>query len=80
MIKLIVILLTGLDIFLDLIFTDISGVVAGNVSSPIGTSDHCYVSAIIKTEHSVPDVSFSRKIYLKSQSDWDSIFNDFCEL
>ena len=40
---------------LDLIFTDTSGVVAGNVGSPIGTSDHCHVSAIIKTEH-VPDI------------------------
>ena len=50
---------------LDLIFTDTPGVVAGNVGSPIGTSNHCYVSAI-KTEHAVPDISFSRKIYLKS--------------
>ena len=41
---------------LDLIFTDTPGVVAGNVGSPIGTSDHCYVSAIIKTEHAVPDI------------------------
>ena len=46
----------------------------------IGTSDHCYVSAIIKTEHAVPDISFSRKICLKSQADWDGILNDLCEL
>ena len=65
---------------LDLIFTDTLGVVAGNVGSPIGTSDHCYVSAIIKTEHAVPDISFSRKIYLKSQADWDGILNDLREL
>ena len=49
---------------LDLIFTDTPGVVAGNVSSPVGTSDHCYVSAIIKTEHAVPDISFSRKTFV----------------
>ena len=65
---------------LDLIFTDTSGVVAGNVGGPIGTSDHCYISAIIKTEHAVPDISFSRKIYPKSQADWDVILNDLCEL
>ena len=41
---------------LDLIFTDTPGVVAGNVGSPVGTFDHCYVSAIIKTEHAVPDI------------------------
>ena len=65
---------------LDLIFTDNPGVVAGNVGSPVGTSDHCYVSAIIKTEHAVPDISFSRKIYQKSQADWDCILNDLREL
>ena len=65
---------------MDLIFTDTPGVVAGNVGSPIGTSDHCYISAIIKTEHAVLDISFSRKIYLKSQADWDGISNDLREL
>ena len=65
---------------LDLIFTDTSGVVAGNVGCPIGTSDHSYVSAIIKAEHAVPDISFSCKIYFKSQADWDGILNDLREL
>ena len=66
--------------YLDLIFTVTPGVVAGNVGSPVGTSDHCYVSAIIKTEHVVPDISFSCKLYLKSQADWDGILNDLREL
>ena len=44
------------------------------------TFDHCYVSAIFKTEHAAPDISFSRKIYLKSQADWDGILNDLHEL
>ena len=58
---------------LDLTFTDTPGVVAGNVVSPIGTSGHYYVSAIIKTEHAEPDISFSRKLYLKSQADCNGI-------
>ena len=65
---------------LDLIFTDTSGVVAGNVGSPIRASDHCYVSAIIKTDHAVPDIPFSLKIYLKSLADWDGILNNLREL
>ena len=28
----------------------------------------------------MPDISFSHKIYLKSQADWDGILNDLCEL
>ena len=65
---------------LDIIFTDTPGVVVGDVGSPVGSSDHCYVSAIIKTEHDVPDKSFSHKIYLKSQADWYGILNYLREL
>ena len=28
----------------------------------------------------MPDISFSRKIYLKSRADWDGILNDLREL
>ena len=28
----------------------------------------------------MPDISFSRKIYLNSQADWDGILNDLREL
>ena len=61
---------------LDLIFTDVPGVVNVNVGSPIGTSDHAYISAIIKIKQPIPAVNFSRKIYLKSQADWNSILHD----
>ena len=61
---------------LDLIFTDVPGVVTSNVGSPIGTSDHAFISAIIRTEQDVPEVSSSRKIYLKSQGDWDGVGSD----
>ena len=47
----------------DLVSTDTPGV-ACNV--PVGSSDHYYVSVTIRTEQAVPDVSFSRKIYIKS--------------
>ena len=35
---------------LDLIFTDAPAIVASNVGSPVGTSDHCIVPAYIKIE------------------------------
>ena len=56
---------------MNLTFTDTTGIVVGNVGSPIGTSDHCYVKAVIKLKQAVLNVSFSRKIYLKSQADHD---------
>ena len=63
-----------------ILVTDTPGVVGGNVGSPIVTSDQCYASAIIKTEHAMPDISFSCKICLKSQADWDGILNDLRKL
>ena len=54
---------------LDLVFTDSPGVISKTVGSPVGTSDHATLSLVIKTEQVVPDVSYSRKVYLKSQAD-----------
>ena len=65
---------------LDLIFTDVPGVVTSNVGIPIGTSDHSFVSAVIRTEQVVPEVCSSRKIYLKSQGNWDGILRDLSQL
>ena len=65
---------------LDLIFPDILGIVASSVGSPTGTSDYCYVLAVIKTKQGVLDILYSFEICLKPQANWDCIFNDFCEL
>ena len=59
-----------------MIITDVPGVVSSNVGTPIGTSDHDFVSAIIKTEQNVPEISSSRKIYLKSRGDWNGVLSD----
>ena len=61
---------------LDLIFTDSPGVITNSVGSPVGTSDHAKLSLVIKIEQDVPDVSYSRKVYLKSRSDMIGIGND----
>ena len=65
---------------LDLLFTDVPGVVSSNVGTPIGTSDHTFISAIIRTEQVVPEVSSSRKIYLKSQANWVAVQRDLKHL
>ena len=79
MIKVFTVLLPGLVI----VWTsslDTPASVAGTDGSPIGISDHCYASVIIKTEQAVPDISFSHTIYLKSHAERDGILNDLCEL
>ena len=61
---------------LDLAFTDSPGAIDSRVGSPIGTSDHATVCLTIKTEQAVPELSYSRKIYLKSQADWNGALSD----
>ena len=53
----------------DLLFSNTPVVVACYAGIPEGGSDHCYVSATIRTEQTVPEVSFSCKIFIKSQAD-----------
>ena len=62
-----------------MIFTDVPGVITSNVGIPIGTSDYSFVSAVIR-EQVVPEVCSSRKIYLKSQGNWDGILRDLSQL
>ena len=40
---------------LDLVMTDVPGVVDVVVGTPLGTSDHCFVSRVLRVEQSVPE-------------------------
>ena len=62
---------------LDIVFSDTPVAVDCNFGIRTGSSDHCYVSATIRTSQTVLDVSFSRKIYIKSRSDWCGFLHDF---
>lgn len=64
------------DNILDLIFTDTPGFVPSGADCPVGTSDHSFVPDTIKNVQAVAEVSFSRKIYIKSPKDWNGILNN----
>ena len=61
---------------LDLVFTDSPGIVTSVVDPPIGTSDHCAISLSISNEPTVPNILSTKKVFLKSQADWNGILND----
>ena len=65
---------------LDLVLTDVSGIVACGVGSPIGSSDHSLIKINVELDQVVPDVRFTRKVYLKSRADWNGIRTDLTEL
>lgn len=61
---------------LDLVFTDVPGVVSVSVGAPVGTSDHNSLSCNLTTSQHVPNVSASKKVYLKSRANWDAVCSD----
>ena len=43
------------------------------VVAPIGNSDHSSLSAVISMDHAVPNLCVSRKVFLKHQSNWNTV-------
>ena len=58
---------------LDLVLTDIPGVVEASILAPIGTSDHNAISCKIALEFVTPDITIARQVYLKSRVNWDNV-------
>ena len=50
---------------LDLLMTDVPGLVRVSVVAPIGESDHSSLSAVISTAQAVPNLCVRRKVFLK---------------
>lgn len=65
---------------LDLVLTESPGVVKTAVLAPIGTSDHNAISCEINLQFSVPDITISRHVYLKSNVNWDSVCEDVANI
>ena len=61
---------------LDLLFTDVRPVVHSSVQAPLGSSDHSVVSFKLTVDFELPNMMFSRKVYLKSRADWPGIIRD----
>ena len=60
---------------LDLLLTDVPGIVDATVSQPVGTSDHNSILVNITTDFPVPNYSNAFKILIKSSINWDLVAN-----
>ena len=67
-------------ICLDFRLIDSPKVVTTRVGFPFGTSDHCFVSAVIKVEQKIPDISLIQNGFPKSKADWNGIHEDLSQL
>ena len=61
---------------LDLAFTDVPGLVTPAVGTPIGSSDHSYISLKLQLFQEISDHTVSHRIYLKSLVNWDAVRRD----
>ena len=61
---------------LDLLLTDVPGVVESRVVPPLGSSDHSALSFTLKLGFKVPNVQLTRKVFLKSRVDWHRVIDD----
>ena len=46
------------------------------IKPPLGNSDHCVISFDLELRSSVPNVQFSRLVYLKNRTDWTAVNHD----
>ena len=65
---------------LDLLMTDVDGIVRVAVVAPIVNSDHYSLSAVISMPQAVPNLCVSRKVFLKHQVNWNTVCGAIREL
>ena len=53
--------------------TDIPDKVDLVVGTQLGTSDHCFVSCVLRVEQSVPEYNVRSTVFLKHRTNWDSV-------
>ena len=57
----------------DLVMTDVTDVVDVFVGNPLGTSDDCIVSCVLRVEQSVPKYNIRCTVLLKHRTNWDNV-------
>ena len=58
---------------LDLVMTDVPGIVDVVVYTALSTSDHCFVSCVLRVEQSVPEHNVRSTVFLKHLINWDIV-------
>ena len=63
---------------LNLLMTDVPDLVRVDVVAPIDHSDHSSLSAVISMAQAVPNLCVSRKVFLKHQVNWNTVWGAIC--
>ena len=58
---------------LDLAMTDVADIVDVVVGTPLGISDHCFVSCVLHVEQSLPEYNVRNIVFLNHRTNWESV-------
>ena len=58
---------------LDLVMTDVPDIVDVFVGTPLGTSDHCFVSCVLWVKQSVLEYNIGSTVFLKHRTNLDNV-------
>ena len=58
---------------LDVVMTDIPGIVEAKVTTPVGNSDHCGLAIQVTINQNIPNHSITKKVWIKSRANWDAL-------
>ena len=58
---------------LSLVMMDVPDIVDVFVGSPLGTSDHCLVSCVVRVEHSVSEYNARSTVFLRHRTNWEGV-------
>ena len=58
---------------LDLLMMDVPDIMNVFFGTPLGTSDHCFVSCVLQVDQSVPEYNIRSTVFLKHCTNWDSV-------
>ena len=56
-----------------LVMTDVPDTVDVVVGTPLGTSDHCFISCVLHVEQSVPEYNIRNTVFSNHRTNWDSV-------
>ena len=65
---------------LDLLMTDVPDLVRVSIVAPIGNSDHPSLPAVISMAQAVPNLCVRRKVFLKHQDNWNTVYGAMQDL
>ena len=58
---------------LDLLLTDAPDILDASDGTPLGTSDHCFVSCELRVKQSVPNYDVRSSVFLQYRTNWDIV-------